>query len=242
MNVGLIGKGYWGSIVESKLKNICNLKFVADSKTDYTSKLNDVDWIFVCSPTNTHYDIVKKCLYSNKNVFCEKPFTGNYKKAKELIEVAKNKNLKLFIDNIFLYREETKKLTNTFKDISFIWNKSEKINQNIYDSLLYHDVYLLINTTKFENWNVVEKNINDCKLKVVLQHNQKTAFFYYDRSLSFKQKIIKLDDLEIDYSVPTTDPLMDIINQLNKNFIDYSANQDLTLKTLKLLTKIKNYD
>ena len=32
MNVGLIGKGYWGTILLSKLEKICDVKFVCNSK------------------------------------------------------------------------------------------------------------------------------------------------------------------------------------------------------------------
>ena len=32
MNVGLIGKGYWGTILLSKLEKICDVKFVCTVK------------------------------------------------------------------------------------------------------------------------------------------------------------------------------------------------------------------
>lgn len=239
MNVGLIGNGYWGSIVESKLQNLCNLKFVVDSKKEYNSLLNSVDWVFVCSSTNSHYEIVKKCISANKNVFCEKPFTGDYEKAKELINLAKQQNVNIFIDNIFLYREETNNLHNKFKTIDFIWNKSEVINQDICNSLLYHDLYLLIHITKISDWNISKTFIGDYKLEVVLHEKNKLASFFYDRSLTFKEKFILLDDVKIDYSLAKTDPLTDIINLLKNNQLNYSQNNKLTLKTLNLLNKIK---
>ena len=40
MQVGLIGKGYWGKILEQKLERVCRLQFVCGSKDDYKSKLN----------------------------------------------------------------------------------------------------------------------------------------------------------------------------------------------------------
>jgi hypothetical protein len=241
MNVGLIGNGYWGSIVESKLINLCDLKFIADSKTNYIKKLTDVDWVFVCSSTESHYHIVKTCLNLNKHVFCEKPFTGDFNKAKELIDLARNKNLNLFIDNIFLKREETKLLNNNFKHIQFIWNKSENINQDIYNSLLYHDVYLLLDTIKNETWKVVKNKVDNYNLNLMLISKNRIASFVYDRSLTYKEKYILLDKTKIDYSKPKTDPLSETIVDLKLGNIDYKYNQELTLKTLKLLKKIRNH-
>ena len=39
MNVGLIGKGYWGTILLSKLEKLGTVKFVCGSKDDYKLKL-----------------------------------------------------------------------------------------------------------------------------------------------------------------------------------------------------------
>jgi hypothetical protein len=242
MNSGLIGKGYWGSIIKSKLLNICNLKFIADSKTNYVENLSEVDWVFVCSSTESHYNIVKTCLNNNKNVFCEKPFTGDYNKAKELIELANNKKLNLFIDNIFLQRKETKLLNNNFKHIQFIWNKSENINQDLYNSLLYHDIYLLLHITKNQSWKIVKNTIDNYKLDLMLISHDKIASFLYDRNLSYKEKFIILDELKIDYSNPKTDPLSEILIDIKDNRIDYKYNHELTLNTLKLLNKIRNYN
>ena len=57
MQVGLIGYGYWGKILESKLKSICNIVFTCTSKDEYISKLDSIDWVFVATPNNTHYEI-----------------------------------------------------------------------------------------------------------------------------------------------------------------------------------------
>jgi predicted dehydrogenase len=90
MKTLLIGNGYWGSIVKNKLESQTNLLYVANSKDNIDDILNrfDVDYVFVCTPTNTHYEIVKKCISHHKNIFCEKPFTGDFIKANELYKMA----------------------------------------------------------------------------------------------------------------------------------------------------------
>ncbi len=56
-----------------------------------------VDLVVVNTPNITHYDFTKKALNAGKHVVVEKPFTTNTKEAKELIELAEEKNLKLSV-------------------------------------------------------------------------------------------------------------------------------------------------
>ncbi|MFI3206053.1 MAG: Gfo/Idh/MocA family oxidoreductase [Clostridia bacterium] len=63
----------------------------------YQDLLNDpeIDAIYVANVHSHHYETVKMCLESNKAVLCEKPFVLTEKDCKELIELAKEKNLLL---------------------------------------------------------------------------------------------------------------------------------------------------
>ena len=73
MKTLLIGNGYWGKIIKNKLKNITDLLYTADSKDNIEILLNNnnIDFVFVCTPTETHYDIVKKCILNKKNHIIE---------------------------------------------------------------------------------------------------------------------------------------------------------------------------
>lgn len=53
----------------------------------------NVDLIYVASPHSHHYEHAKMCLNHGKHVLCEKAFTANTKQARELIALAKEKNL-----------------------------------------------------------------------------------------------------------------------------------------------------
>jgi hypothetical protein len=244
MKTLLIGNGYWGSIVQSKLITQTDLLYTANSKDNIDDILNkfDVDYVFVCTPTETHYDIVKKCLNHHKNVFCEKPFTGDFDKAKELYEISEKNNVKIFVDNIFLYRNEYHNILNKkFTNIKFVWNKYEDIfNENLFNRLLYHDLYLLLGLSN-NGWNVKSCNIFDDKLSLSLINNDLTSEFNYNRSCEGKkEKILILDNHIIDFSEPLNDPLSEIINNLIKNNIDFVNNKKITLNTIKLLNKIQN--
>lgn len=53
----------------------------------------DVDIIYVATPIACHYDNVKLCLTSGKNVLCEKAFVQDTARAKELYALAKDHGL-----------------------------------------------------------------------------------------------------------------------------------------------------
>lgn len=55
----------------------------------------ELDFIYVASPNSLHYEHVKKALLAGKNVICEKPFVPTYAQARELAELAKEKDLLL---------------------------------------------------------------------------------------------------------------------------------------------------
>ena len=117
-NVGLIGYGYWGKILHSKLDSISKVKFICKSKDNYINKLDLVDWVFIATPDKTHYEITKSCIENGKNVFCEKPLTLTLKKSKNLFKLAETCKVKLYVDDVFNYREETKYLHSIINDIN----------------------------------------------------------------------------------------------------------------------------
>ena len=244
MRTLLIGKGYWGSIVQQKLKNQTQLLYVANSKDDIDEILNkyEIDYVFICTPTNTHYEIVKKCINHRINIFCEKPFTGDIIKAQELYDMSEKNGVKLFVDNIFLYRNEFISIQNKlFTNIKFIWNKyEEEFKENLFNTLLYHDLYLLLYLSN-NDWDVNFCNISDEKLFVSLISNNLKSEFIYDRTyLGNKEKKILIDDKCVDFSKPLNDPLFNIINDLKTNNINFTENKKITLKTINLLTMFQN--
>ena len=56
----------------------------------------ELDFIYIASPNSLHYAHVKTALEHGKNVLCEKPFVPTAAEARELIALAKEKNLYLF--------------------------------------------------------------------------------------------------------------------------------------------------
>jgi hypothetical protein len=242
----LIGNGYWGSIVYSKLSNFYDLIITANSKSDITKIIDSsiIDIAYVCTPTITHYDIVKKLILKKINVFCEKPFTGDYFKALDLFELSEKNNVKLYVDNIFLFRNEFKSLKENFdlnfKKIEFFWYKfDESKKESIIDSLLYHDLYLLFNLTN-DKWLVNKFEIDENILFLQLQQGNKIAEFNYNRNFTNdKLKKITLDNVNFNFSNPKNDPLSETILNITKNNLDYNFNKSTTINVLKFINKIK---
>jgi len=240
MKTLLIGNGYWGGIIKPKLQALTDLICVADSKSSIDLLLKcDIDFVFVCSSVESHYDIVKMCIENKKNVFCEKPFTGNLNMAKELYKLADGK-IKIFVDNIFLYRPEFVEMSKVkFNIIKFIWKKYDTNNEDIMDRLVYHDLYMLIDMTD-DKW-IILKNINkNGRVDIEMVNEGKIAKFEYDMNYSGKEKLIIIDDRKIDFSNPKTDPLMEVIRNICDDKIDYESNKKLTISTLKILDRLKN--
>jgi predicted dehydrogenase len=53
----------------------------------------DVDVIYVATPHSAHRDAVRECLRAGKAVLCEKPFTLNEAEAKELVALARERDV-----------------------------------------------------------------------------------------------------------------------------------------------------
>lgn len=53
----------------------------------------DIDVVHVCTPNNLHYSMSKEAMESGKHVVCEKPLSMNSGEARELVNLAKQKNI-----------------------------------------------------------------------------------------------------------------------------------------------------
>ena len=71
MKVGLVGCGYWGKKILSKLESLSTNKILwtYTSKDDWKGG-EDVDWVFIATPNDVHYEQVKYFISErNVNVF-----------------------------------------------------------------------------------------------------------------------------------------------------------------------------
>ena len=115
MKIGVVGLGYWGKILLKNLEllhksniSVCD-STLSESEhllsyeiiNDY--KKIDCDYIFIATPTGSHFEICKYFLEKNTNIFCEKPLTTSISEAEQLYGIAEKNDLILFTDWIFTF-------------------------------------------------------------------------------------------------------------------------------------------
>ena len=197
LKVGVVGCGYWAtniikSLEEEGFKNI--YVYDSDKKKLKTikSKFNqikifnslnqilklDLNCVLLVTPPSTHYNIAKKILSKNINLFIEKPSTLKSKHLKELIYISNKKKLILMSGYIYTYNiyiQYIKKIikTNKLGNIKYIYFERSNLGPIRNDTsclwdLASHDLstamYLLKNKPKIsyvKTYNFLKKNLFD---------------------------------------------------------------------------------
>lgn len=108
--------------------------------TDYEALLDnaDIDAVYIGLVNSAHYEYSKIALEHGKNVIVEKPFTDNYSKAKDLYNLAKEKELMIFEAVTILHTEVFSKLKESLLKIGNIRIVNANYSQysSAYDSYL----------------------------------------------------------------------------------------------------------
>ncbi|MDC6351726.1 Gfo/Idh/MocA family oxidoreductase [Zeaxanthinibacter sp. PT1] len=112
LNVGVLGAGHLGKIHLRLLKESEKYNLVGfydpDSKTgkkvadefgytyfdDLEALVKAVDVVDIVTPTLSHYDCATMAMNHGKHVFIEKPITNTLQEAENLLELAREKNIK----------------------------------------------------------------------------------------------------------------------------------------------------
>ncbi len=114
LRTALIGTGFMGKAHADGIRRLGNVEIaavaasdkpqarafadafgIAGATDDYKTLLADktLDAVHVLTPNALHFPIAKAALEAGKNVLCEKPLTVTEAQAKELVEIAAEKNL-----------------------------------------------------------------------------------------------------------------------------------------------------
>lgn len=109
MKTVLIGYGYWGKIVYKYLmeNELFELIDIYDPAMQLSISLDDIfsgsqiECAFVCTPIETHFEIVKKLLKANLHVFCEKPLCKLFQEVQQLHYLANFTHCILYTDYIY---------------------------------------------------------------------------------------------------------------------------------------------
>ena len=177
MKVCVIGVGHMGRIHAEKLRDmagvsLCGLvdadtnsleqaktKHTAPRFTDHKQVLSIAEAAVIATPTETHYAIARDCLDRGLHVFMEKPFTSTPEQARELIDLARTKQLILQVGHLERFSPAFREALATIKDPMFIEaqristfpNRSTDID--VIMDLMIHDIDLVL--------SVVKSNVTD---------------------------------------------------------------------------------
>ena len=230
--VGLIGPGYWGKIINEKLERFCDVKFTSRSKDTYLDKLDEVDWVVVATPNDTHYVIVRNCISAGKNVFCEKPLTPTEEQSKLLFDYAEMKGIKLYVDDIQNHREikwdlmENNLVERKKKDN---YNHSYYTNKDLLYRLAYHDIYYLyphIKNSEIES--VIPIDIEN-KMHFKVKFNDIIIEFVYDTNYEY-ERVHNINGVSL-MGDGTDDPLCDMLRKVFNGTVDFGYNKNIALFT-----------
>ena len=114
MRVGIIGTGWIAEKAAITLRGLSECEaYAVGSRTleraeafakewgiakacgSYAELINDpdVDLVYVGTPHSHHYDVTKEALLAGKPCLVEKAFMANYRQAKEIVDIAREKNV-----------------------------------------------------------------------------------------------------------------------------------------------------
>ena len=217
VKVHLVGHGKWGAVIDNAINDL-GVKHVEPK---------DADWIIISTPNDLHYEQVSYWLAQKKNVFCEKPLTLNYKAAKELFDFADTMGVKLYVDDVFTWRDDY----DIYSDVNhFVWTKPNQKDKNYIDRLAYHHFYMWVLDTDFEIRDITGEP-NDFKIE--LEDGRTAEFFYGDSS-----QLVHFVNNE-DMTNNQNNPLRTMFEFLFSNTADYKLNRKLTLNATKLSEQVK---
>ena len=155
MKVGVIGLGYWGpNLVRNFLtqpdvekvtacdQRIERLDFIKKRfpSVDLTQNAQELingesEIIVIATPVDKHFELAKQSLEAGKHIWVEKPFTSTTAEAEALIELADQKNLKIFVDHTFIYTgavRKMKELVDKGELGKILYFDSERINLGLF--------------------------------------------------------------------------------------------------------------
>ena len=172
--VGLVGLGYWGPNLARVLNRSSTCNFVACCDLDARKMErivrqyptvramesvealldSDVEAVVIATPISTHYELARRALEAGKHVMVEKPLTHQSGLARELVQMARQKNLTLFTGHTFIYSppvQKVKQLIDSGELGSIHYISLSRVNLGLYQKdvdvvwdLAVHDISILL--------------------------------------------------------------------------------------------------
>lgn len=136
----VIGLGYWGpNIIRNLLKiDQVEVAFGCDISLSTIRKFNEefptipttrdvkkiltdpsISFVIIATPLETHFDLARSMLLTNKHVLLEKPMTQTSSQARTLIKLAQKQRKILMVGHTFVYSEAVQRIKKLIRKNSF---------------------------------------------------------------------------------------------------------------------------
>ena len=131
LNIAVVGCGYWGpnlirnfnslsgcqvkiacDLDNSRLKHMQSLYPALHTTTEIKHVIDDkeIDAVVIATPVRFHFEMAKKSLKAGKHTFIEKPMASSTAECRELIALAEENDLSLFVGHTFIYSPPVRKI------------------------------------------------------------------------------------------------------------------------------------
>ena len=286
INVCIIGYGYWGPNLCRNFSNangynlsaICDNdpKKLTNAKKNYPNvkifrnfkeavNSNKYQLIVLATPTSTHYALAKFILKKSINLLVEKPLCLSIKHHNNLNKLAKENNVKIFIDFPFIFSGSINFVKNIIKNKRFGKLKSIesyreqapiRTDTNVLWDLSIHDISILeylIGTNKFKITSALKKdykNKNYSEIQINLKNNKGLNIFIKNKWKSptkirlmkfiFEDATIYCDENETLYKIKIYKSIKNKFNQFTLDVPKIDLTEPLTNLAnyiLKILSK-----
>ena len=137
-------------INEDRARSIAN-NFSCSFYSDYRDIFDKVDVVVIAVPTSLHYSVCKDVLNAGVHTLLEKPCTDNLDQARELFDIASQKDLTLHIGHIERFNGAVEELHKIVSDPIFVECKrmssfSERIKDDgVVLDVMIHDIDIILN-------------------------------------------------------------------------------------------------
>ncbi|MGB8521130.1 MAG: Gfo/Idh/MocA family oxidoreductase [Candidatus Tumulicola sp.] len=173
LNVAIAGLGYWGPNLVRNFATSTNwsVTWIVDlderrrghvqrlfpncrPTADFDDALKDpnVDLVAIATPPRLHYAMTMQAIDAGKHVLVEKPLAEEASQARELLEAAARRGVRLFTDHTFLYAGAVEAMRQAFVDGELgeiYYAESSRVNLGLFQQtnviwdLAPHDVSIL---------------------------------------------------------------------------------------------------
>lgn len=168
-----VGAGYWGKNLIRNFHGLGALELICDNEKGTLARFSEqypdvrscgsfdealsdgsVDAVSIATPAETHYELVRKSLESGKHVFVEKPLCLDVEDGRQLVEMARERNLILMLGHLLHYHPavtKIKKMVNEGRLGRLQYIYSNRLNlgkirteENILWSFAPHDISVIL--------------------------------------------------------------------------------------------------